>query len=63
MFLFVIKYYRLRITERNADVSLLSAIYVNISYAGSMIDMNIRWPFTVLQTAIETITKKRFELV
>ena len=25
--------------------------------------MNIRWPFTVLQTAIETITKKRFELV
>ena len=57
------KYYRLRITERNADVSLLSAIYVNISYAGCMIDLNIRWPFTVLQTAIETITKKRFELV
>ena len=63
VFLFIIKYYRLRITERNADVSLLSAIYVNSSYAGCMIDLNIRWPFTVLQTAIETITKKRFELV
>ena len=63
VFLFIIKYYRLRITERSADVSLLSAIYVNISYAGCMIDLNIRWPFTVLQTAIETITKKRFELV